>query len=324
MAQAERVADLVHRHVLGVALNEGFGLGAVGVEIAACLEHVECIAKLLGRGVGVTAGLEGAHAAQAQLFGQRAGVGVGGWRRHQNLRAQGAQVARRQALDADVGVEDLAGSRVDMAGPDRTERRAGVGHPAQRVAAEVERVPGGIVALHLDTDRVLEADLLEGLVPLEHTGGNGRPVLHRNVAVEPEDDGLDRLGQLGRRVLLLKAPTVDVALTRRAREVVAEVRQSGREVADAAIGHPRRHHLLGQLGDGVVQRHEHAARVGHGAWRRRHRRSRWHRRAGGRHGDGAGGVVAQHFQHHQIGCRPHLGDRRVARVEGIALTVLAL
>ena len=35
MAQAERVADLVHRHVLQVGLDKGGRLGTVGIEVAA-------------------------------------------------------------------------------------------------------------------------------------------------------------------------------------------------------------------------------------------------------------------------------------------------
>ena len=67
MTQAERVADLVHRHVLHVAQHELLGLGAARVDVAARFEHVECVAELLGRLVGIVAGPLRSHAARGQL-----------------------------------------------------------------------------------------------------------------------------------------------------------------------------------------------------------------------------------------------------------------
>ena len=55
MAQAQRVADLVHHRVLDVVGDEALGLRAVGVDLAARLEHVQRIAQLLGRHVAVAA-----------------------------------------------------------------------------------------------------------------------------------------------------------------------------------------------------------------------------------------------------------------------------
>src|SRR5205085_5212013 len=151
----------------------------------------------------------------------------------EDLRARGADVARRQTLDADVGVEDLAAARIDVARADRAERRRRVRHPADRGAAEVERVEVGALRLHLDPDRVLEADLLERLVPLEHAGRDRRAVLDRDRPVEPEDDRLDGLGERRVRVLLLEPPAIDEALARRALPVVAAVAAAALDVADA-------------------------------------------------------------------------------------------
>ena len=55
VAQAERMADLVHHRVLDVVVHEVLGLRAVGIELAARLEHVQRIAQLLGRHVAVDA-----------------------------------------------------------------------------------------------------------------------------------------------------------------------------------------------------------------------------------------------------------------------------
>ena len=99
-------------------------------------------------------------------------------------------------VDADVGVEDLAGARVDLRRADRAERRRRA-VVIQRTDAwrDVERVEVGVVGLDLDLDRVLEADALERLVPLEDAGAHGVAVVLRDVAVEPEHDRLLRLGQ---------------------------------------------------------------------------------------------------------------------------------
>ena len=45
------MADLVHVTSFRYALDEGLGLGAVGVDVAARLEHVEPVSRMLGRGI---------------------------------------------------------------------------------------------------------------------------------------------------------------------------------------------------------------------------------------------------------------------------------
>ena len=320
VAQPERVAHLVHRHVFQIVVNEFLGLGACRIDVAARLEHVERVAQLLGRLIGEIAERHRMRAAQARRRGLRR-LHVDD-RSRQHLRAQRPLVARRQALDADVGVEDLTRSRVDVARPDRAEGRARVGHPANRRAAEVQRVPVGVVGLHFDAHRVLEADALEGLVPFEHAGRDRRAVLFGDRPVEPEGDRLDRLGQRRRRILLLETPAIDEALARRAREVVGEVGDAGREVADPCVRLARSHGLLGQLGDRIVQVHEQAARIGHRARDAGPRHARRHARL--RRRDRPGRVMAQHFEDDEVGRRAHRGDRRVAGVERIALAIGAL
>ncbi|EWS57824.1 hypothetical protein Y694_04242 [Methylibium sp. T29-B] len=308
VAQPQRVADLVHRHVLQVGQHVGLGVEAAGIEFAARLEHVERVAELLGGAIGVSAGSGVMPRMRVRALTDR-----------EHLGALGAAVARGQALDADVGIDDFAAARIDVARADGAEGRCRVGHPAHRGAVHVQRVEVGIVGLHLDANRITETDALEGLVPLQDAGADGAAVLVRDAAVQPVGDGLDRLGQRRRRVLLLQTPAVDEALARRAREVVAEIAAHALEVADAGIGGTRRHRLLGQPGQRVVDGDEQAACVGHGAGRARH-----HRRARLGLGDAGGGVMPQHLEAHRVGQRALLADRGVARLEGVALAVAAV
>ena len=208
-----------------------------------------------------------------------------------------------------------------MARPDGTESRRGVRHPAHR-CARIQRVEICVVGPHLDLDRVLETDALEGLVPLQDAGRDGVAVLQRNCRVEPVDERLDGLGNCGRRVLHFQPPAVDMAHDRRARHIVAEVPLRLCEVTHPRISGARAHRLLGQGRDRIVQGHEQAARVGHGGRHRGHRRARW--RAGLRHGNRAGREVSQHLQGDEVGLAAQRRDRRVARIEAVALTVGAL
>ena len=106
--------------VLQVVEHELLGLRAVGLELAARLEHVQRIAQLLGGHVAVSRhcawpacsarGAPSTRGERAAAAGQR-------------LRAQAAHRARAQALEADVGVEDLAAARVDVARADGAEAR---------------------------------------------------------------------------------------------------------------------------------------------------------------------------------------------------------
>ena len=144
VAQAERVADLVHRHVLEVGAHEGLGLRAAGLELAARLEHVGAVAicSAASLAVGRSTRPESRRATSSGVGSASRNGSVDAARR-QDLGARRPDVARRQALDADVGVEDLAAARIDVARPDRAEGRRRVGHPADRGATEVEGVEVG-------------------------------------------------------------------------------------------------------------------------------------------------------------------------------------
>jgi hypothetical protein len=271
--------DLVHRHRGQVVEHEALRLRAAGIEIAARLEHVERIGHLVAGHVGVVAGAWIGPALRQVGGDLHHAVPVGTVGEH--LGPDRPARSRVEALDRDVGIEDLAATRVDVARAGRAEGGRRVGHPAHRRDADVERVEVGIVRLDPRLDRVLEADALERLVPLEDAGRDRVAVLQRDRAVEPVDDRLDRLRQLGRRVLLLEPPALDVAHGRRARQVVAVVLLARAEEADRGVGRPRRHRLGRQAADRIVQRHEQAARIGQRARRARHRRAG--RRAGLRH-----------------------------------------
>ena len=207
-------------------------------------------------------------------------------------------------------------------GPDGAEHRVGVHHPAHRGVAEVERVEGGVVGLLLHDDGVAEADLLERLVPLHDGRAHRLAVGQRHVAVDPEGDGLDGFGDLGRRVLFLQPPAVDPALPRRILQVAAEVEHGGREQADARVGAARRHRLQGQGCQRIVQAHQQAARVGQEARQRRHRCARGCS-AGGRAHTGAV-VVVLGLDDGGFGRAANGRDDRVATVQRVALAQPAL
>ena len=73
------------------------------------------------------------------------------------------------------------------------------GDPLERVVVHVARVPGRIIRLLADFDRVVEAGLLERLVPFEDAVADRLAILERNRLLEPEDDRLLRRRDVGRR-----------------------------------------------------------------------------------------------------------------------------
>ena len=178
------------------------------------------------------------------------------------------RLRKSHRVDADVGVEDLAGARVDLARSDAAEDRPRGRHPADRRMARVERLEIGVVGLDLRLHRILEAGFLERLVPLEHAVDDRLAILVRDVAVDPEHDRLLGFRQRRRRILFLEAPALDQVDLGRERRVVAVVEALLHEVADAVVGDARAHGLLGQLGDVVVEAEEQAADIGN---RRRRR-----------------------------------------------------
>ena len=107
---------------------------------------------------------------------------------------------------------------------------------------------GGVVA---DLDDVLEADLLEGVVPLFDTlAGVGFPRLGE-VRVEVEDDGFHRLDQLAALISLdilgLHAPVAGVVDGQRAAvHVRREAGLARHEDVHARVGDARTHLLLGE------------------------------------------------------------------------------
>ena len=327
MAQAQGVAHLVHRHVLEIVQHELLHVGAGRIEFTAGLQHVQRVAHLLSGMVTVQTGVT-MHVAGRCGTGQQTfphGIGrlqqaapVGGEALAQHLRSGGSQAARGQALEADVGVQDLARARVHVAGPDGTKARLRVGHPAHGGHAQVQGVEVGIVSLLLDDDGVLEADLLEGLVPLQDAFGDGAAVRHRDGLVQPVGDGLDRLRQRRCRILLLQAPAVGKALLGGARLIAGEVLHVGGEVTHARVGPACCHGHLGQLAQRVVQAKEHAAGIGQPGRRGGHRGT-WRCRSRCREAQAGRGVVAGHLEHHQIGLGADPIDARVAGVKAVAL-----
>ena len=192
--------------------------------------------------------------------GLRAGAGQGGHRRDQLL-VLAADAAQHVGAEADVGVEDLTGVRIDAR---RALREAGVRRhdPAQRRVAHVGRVPVRIVGLLLDDDGVLEADRLERRIPVFDAAADRVAVRPRDGVLQVEDDRLLGLGEQRRRVLLLEMPAGDVSHRRLILAVVGVVVHHGQEVADAVVRQARPVARLRQLRDGIVETDQQAARIG--------------------------------------------------------------
>src|SRR5262249_27012097 len=106
-------------------------------------------------------------------------------------------------VDPGDAVEDLTGARVALRASDGPAALGPVDPLDARIARVEERRALGKV---LDDERVLEAGLLEGVVPPERSPSDGRPLRLRDPAVQVIDDRLDRLGERRLRVLLDQPP----------------------------------------------------------------------------------------------------------------------
>ena len=240
--EAQRVAHLMHDHVLHDGLGQRLGLGAVHVHAVTQGQQVQREAELGGLVGHIGAGLLGQrHAAALAHPAGRLGlvVVVVLVEADHVVRREAARTAAKDVAHADVGVEDFAGARVTVA---RADGKADVrpGEPADGRMRRVHVVPVGIVGLLLGLNRVLEADLLEGLVPLQDAGLDRLAVLGGDVLVHPVDDGLHRLGQRRARVLLLQAPAGHQVHARVGLQVVAEVAVALHEMTQARVGHGAR------------------------------------------------------------------------------------
>ena len=109
-----------------------------------------------------------------------------------------------------------------------------------RVVANVARLPRRIIRLLPHFDRVVEARLLERLVPLQNAVANRLAILERNRLLQPEDDRLLGRRHLRARIGLLQVPPRDVphepvvvAL------LLGEILEHREEVADAVVRQPR-------------------------------------------------------------------------------------
>ncbi len=173
--------------------------------------------------------------------------------------------AHEGGRDQHVGVQQLAGARIGLRGPDGVAHAVGRG-PADGGVADVLGAPLGILLRRrrlLRHDGVLEAGRLEGLVPAFDPLLHVLPVLHRDRPVDVEDDGRNWLGQLSRGVPLLEAPALDVAHVPGRLLIFGEVLQRGEEVTDTVVGVARLHRLLRQSEERVAHPDGDRAEIGH-------------------------------------------------------------
>src|SRR5690606_25082972 len=138
----------------------------------------------------------------------------------------------------DIRVDDLAGLRVGMARSDRGPLV--IVEPADEVVLHVLRVllhvgPGGFV-LVVDDDRVGDADLLEGLVPVEDAFLHPAAIADGNGVLDVELDRFRRRAHLEVGIALGERATRDVLNGNVLRAVLAEIAVLDREIADASIG----------------------------------------------------------------------------------------
>ena len=150
-------------------------------------------------------------------------------------------IAQEAVVKKDVRIENFARLRVDPRGADG---KAGLRcDPAEEVVIDVFRIDVFfvlfVVAGLLDVDRVIVAELLEGLVPLENALSNVRPQILGNGVFDIELDWLDRGRDGAFRRFLLEVPAVDVADKVLVVFLVREVLPHREEVAHAVVGLPR-------------------------------------------------------------------------------------
>ena len=166
-----------------------------------------------------------------------------------------------------VGVENLAGQRVD---PARADGGADiVVEPADKVVPGIlwillhVRAGGGVLVVNLNG--IGQADFIVGLVPHQDALANPAAVAHRRGVLDVENDRVLHRADLELGVGLLEVPAVDVAGLLLLVGVLAEVGVAGGEVAHPLIGQAR---LVGLVRDDrtdrVVPRLEHAVGRRHG------------------------------------------------------------
>ncbi len=123
VAQTERVTDLVHRDVLEKIEYQLVGLRTIWVELAARFEQRQCKAHF-ARGVfevvakaAVNVAI-GADRGRVQLTGHCV---IHRRVRHDAFGSQGANVAHHVGVPTNVGIQNLAGARIDLRRADRAE-----------------------------------------------------------------------------------------------------------------------------------------------------------------------------------------------------------
>ncbi len=176
------------------------------------------------------------------------------------LAAPGLDPGRR---DQDVGVEDLAGARVDVGGTDRVHRPIG-GGPADGGVPRVRRAPGTVLGSIEDLDRVPEAGIQKRPVPLEDPRPHVRAPLDRHRAIDVVGDRTNRLADGGGRILLFQPPAVHVADEEVVGRIAGKVLEGRDEIADPFIREARAHRRGRQLQQGVVDADRDRAVVRHG------------------------------------------------------------
>ena len=176
MLKAQGVTDLVHHRILQVFEHECLRLGTVGINVTACFEQIHRESAFLRRVFGN--GTKTIFVVAGKMRGGSPDF----------LDTEIAAIAQSHYVHPDVGIQNFAGPRIPLTGPDRAERRPSSRHPGDRRTARIKAFPIGVIGLNLYLHSILETDALEGLVPFENAFGDRGAILFGNAAIQPKDD----------------------------------------------------------------------------------------------------------------------------------------
>ena len=259
--QAERVAHFVHGYFLDSLDRELFDLilraRGAGQHDGAERQLVRhAVHNLTGTVPSVRMGLLPAIAGQIERPASKHRYACG--RKEFVFAFPGLQIV---GVEHDVGVENLSRRRIDARRP---HRHGSAGRdPTKRVVAHVARLPTGIVRLLPYLNGVLEANLFEGLVPLQNSSTNRLAIFVGDGLFDPEDNrllgGRERFG----RVLLFQVPTVDVPHEPVLVHLTGVVFHDRKEIADAVVGQTGLVIGLRQAADRVMDVNRHGPRIGY-------------------------------------------------------------
>ncbi len=158
-----------------------------------------------------------------------------------------------------VAVDHFAGDGV------RPQVRHGEGDggrdPTERAVIDILGIKIVLIILPTDTQRIAEADLLEGFIPFQNTRFHIGAIFVRNGIFNPPHDLFFRGRKLGIGIGLFQPPTIDPPHERRVGIGRAKIFGGAQEIPHALIGQPRAIAVIRHLHEAVMQHHRDASRI---------------------------------------------------------------